>query len=220
MTRLPADPAGRLAILENARAAIEPGLIVNASELENVVRLTWKRISKAIDEDSDFPVIARGGMGVSWQFDAAAVLDHLIARTKQRMADREAHQDRASRLAGLGGVAPPSSEAPAPIAMRSDPAETLAQARAINALIDAQAKLRSERVRQGALVERTKVDALLADMMTTMQAETLGVAGKVDRSGQLPPEMRAQIDEELRNVLVTVRDRLERNLDEWRGPFD
>lgn len=218
MTRLPADPVGRLATLEAARVGVEPGLILNANEMATVAGMSWANLKRIVESDPSFPVAQRGDMGVSWQFDAGKVLDHMIGSAKAERQRREARRADVSRLAGLGvqPLPPLGGEAGG----SGSAAERVQEARAINALIDAQAKLRLEKQKQGELIPRDRVRALLTDLMTTMQTETLAASSRMDPAGQWEPSFRSGVEEELRSVLTTVRDRLEKMLEAWRGPLD
>jgi hypothetical protein len=154
---------------------------------------------------------------VPWEFDAAAVLDHLIAQARTSRSGREARLAEVSRLAGLGGQAGDLSPSDRPAGVAGSASEMLEGARAIGAMIDAQAKVRGEKQAQGRFVDAEAARSVLWDMMTTMQTETIAVASKMDPAGQWPPELRGQVEEELRNVLLTVRGKLEAGIGAWRG---
>lgn len=218
MPRMPADAEARLVQLRAARKALgRKTVAVNADELGAIVGLTWRRLKQIVDGDPAFPVIARGGMGTPWQFDAGAVLDHLLATAEAAQAERKRRVEKVNRLSGLTEA---GTEAPAngQVAAGGSAAELLQQARAISTMIDVQAKVRSEKQKQGRLVEVDAVKALLWEIMSTMQTETLAVSGKLDPAGQWEPTLRAQVDEALRNALVHVRDRLDEKLGKLGGP--
>lgn len=219
MPRLPADPVGRLAILEGARAGVQPGTILNAGEMAEVAGMTWRNLAMIVEADKDFPIVQRGDMGVPWQFDAAAALDHMIGSARSARDVRDARRAEVERLSGLGGASAVASSG-GEQAGSGSAAERWTEARAIGALIDAQAKLRAERQKRGLLVDRQKVETLLAAVMSTMQTETLAVSSRMDPAGSWEPGFRAQVDEELRNVLVSVRDRLEKEIEAWGAAVD
>jgi hypothetical protein len=218
MPRLPADPVGRLAVLEAARAGCKPGTILNADDMAKVAGMTWRNLKTLIDRDKAFPIRTRGDMGVPWQFSAAKVLNHLIKQAQSAQVDRERRMASVSRLAGLGAAAGALSPGDRASVGSGSAAQMLEGARAVSAVVDAQAKVRGEKQAQGRLVEVEKVSGLLWDMMTTMQTETLAIASKMDPAGQLDPEQRLAIDEHLRNVLLAVRGKVEAALEKWRGP--
>lgn len=212
MSRLPADPVGRLAVLKAARKSIgRKRPVLNADEMAQVAGMTWRNLKLIIDRDEDFPVLARGDMGVPWQFEAVTVLNHLIAQAQAAQAARERRTATITRLSGLSGAAPVPPNGGQPAGLGSA-AEMLQHVRAFAAMVDVQARIRGEKQKQGQLVDAEEVRNLLWDLMTTMQTETLAVSAKLDPAGQWEPTLRAQVDEALRNVLVTVRDRLEQKL--------
>lgn len=216
MSRPPSDPVARLGKLEAARAAIEPGETFNGNEMARVVGMTWRHFSQLVSADQNFPVQQQGSEGVPFIFNGAAVLEHMIAKAKAAVSQREATTARASRLAGLGGTdGPLSGRAAGP---GSGAREMLEDARAINALADAQAKLRAEKQKQRELVDRAEVQSLVWDMMTTMQAETMGITSKLDRAGQWEPAFREEVEGELGNVLLHVRAKLEKRIAAWDAP--
>lgn len=213
MPRLPADPIARLAVLEAARAEAEPDLVVNFADMARIAGMTDRNLKLIIDRDSEFPIVARGDQGVAWQLNVVAVLDHMIGQAEKARGDREAQSARVHRLVGLGETAG------AKAGTNGHPVrEMLEGAKAISAMVDAQAKIRAEKQGQGRLVDRSKVEALLWDMMTTMQTETLAIAAKMDPAGQWEPGLKGSVEEELRNVLLAVRGALELKLADWHGP--
>lgn len=216
MTRMPADPVGRLAVLEAARGGLKRGrkVIANAEEMATIAGMTWRNLKMIIDADPKLPIEQRGDQGVPWQFNARKVLDYMIGSAKAAQRSREARRAEVNRLAGLGATA--GSPLNGGDANGSgSAAEMLQEARAISALVDAQAKLRHEKQKQGSLVDRAVVRSLITEMLTTMQTESLAVTAKIDAAGQWDQGLRVQVDEEVRNVLTTVRDKLEQRLKEW-----
>lgn len=219
MSRMPADQTARLEQWRAARKAIgrRKKVRLNAEELAKLLGWTWRYLRQRIDADQDFPVEQRGNMGVPWQFDAAAVLDHLIALASRALQERERRTAEVSRLAGLGGTVV-HSPGDNPAGPGSAARDMLERARAISALLDVQARVRSDKQRLGRLVDVDAAKAVLWEMMTTMQTETLAVSAKLDPAGQWEPSLRAGVDEALRNVLVHVRDKLDEKLGKLGGP--
>lgn len=223
MPRLPADPIGRLAVLEAARKDIgRKKIILNLTEMAKVAGMTERNFTTIVKRDEHLPVKQPGGMGVPWQFEAGKVLDHLIKQARAAQAEREARMARVTRLAGLGASAGASSSgdprgAGSGTVARGDPADLLASAKAISAMVDTQAKIRGEKQAQGRLVDMERARSVLWAMLTTMQTETLAIASKMDPTGQWEPELRGQVEEELRNVLLGVRTKLETELEKLRG---
>lgn len=217
MPRLPADPVGRLAVLEAARAALEPGTVLNMGEMARVAGMTDRNLKLIIDADDSLPIQTRGDMGVPWEFDASAVLDHLIAQARTARSEREARMASVTRLAGLGEQAGASGPTERAVGSSGTAAQMLEGAKAVSAVVDAQAKVRGEKQAQGRLVDAESCRTLLWDIMTRMQTETLAIAATMDPAGQWPPDLRGQVEEELRNVLLGVRGKLEAGIEAWRG---
>lgn len=204
--RLPADPEARLAKLRLARAQVGDGDVLTANEMAAASGLSWVGLKKWIDADPDFPVRARGGMGVAWEFEAAKALDHMIAQAEAARSQREARRASVARLAGLGS--PPASPSPGAETGSASAADTMAEARALSALLDVQAKIRAERERQNALLAREAVQKFLWRWLSTLQSEVLAARGRIEKSKRLPPELVAALDDELGGVLVTMREAL------------
>jgi len=214
MPRVPQTPADFLPQLEAARAAAKPGTEVNASGLARATGITWRVIEPWVLADDAFPVMRRGGQGNPWAFDLATALDRMIKRARSLSAARGARKAETSRLAGFGGgeSAPPSPE---PDVGPGSAADRTADARGLKALAEAQMITHRLKQQQREFVPAAAVVALLGDLMTTMQTETLAISSKLDPSGAWPAELRMSVEDELRTVLVIVRDKLDRWLKDW-----
>ena len=218
MPRMPADPVGRLAKLEAIRKGIKRGTVLNAAELEKVLGITWRFLKPMIDEDPNFPVKTRGDMGVPWEFHALKVVDHLIKQARTAQAERERRKERVSLLAGLG---PPSDGPPLGRNGRAESgsaATTLEEARALDALLNVQAKVRAEKERQNALLDRDGVQAFLWRWLSTLQSRVLATKNRLDKTGTLPPEVREKLDDELALILVDMRGSLEAEIGRQDAP--
>ena len=212
--RKPADPAARLSLLRAARENAKPDDELNANEMAGALGMTWRNLRLTIDDDADLPVVARGGEGIAWQFNAVAVLDHMIAKCEAMLADRAKRATKLERLSGLrlqdsdakpakgrrrAATAPPPIEAP----MSSTELREIGQA---------QLTAHKLKEMQGKLVVADPMRRFLADYHTTMQAETLGLLGKIDPGGQLPAPVRLNIEDSMRTLLVNLQGRMERFL--------
>lgn len=188
--------------------------MVNAAGLARAAGVTWRILERWIVADPEFPVVQRGRMGEPWQFDLVAALDHLLTRARALAAGRGARRAEVARLAGFGGA---ESVAPSPDASAGPgaAADRAADARGLKALAEAQMTTHRLKQMQGEYVRRDAAVALLDDMMTTMQTETLAVSATLDPAGLWTAELRANVESELRTVLVAVRDKLDERLKEW-----
>lgn len=219
--RLPSDPVARLAKLEATRPNVEPGEILNAEEMAAAAGMVWKNLKAIVDRDPDFPVLRRGGEGTPWQFEAAKALDHMIDRARAVQADRERRRDRVSVLAGLGsetGGGSPSGGDGQSAGSGSAARDMFEDARALSALIDVQAKLRAEKVAQGALLHRDKVESFLWRWLSALQSDVLAIEGRIDKVGMIEPVQREAIKAELATALVSLRGALEREIGKWNAP--
>lgn len=214
MPRIAVSPADYLEQLSAGRKAAVTGALVNAGELARAAGVTWRILERWIIADPEFPVVQRGRMGEPWQFDLVAALDHLLSRARSLAAGRGARRAEVARLAGFGGAegVPPSPDASTGPGAAADRA---ADARGLKALAEAQMTTHRLKQMQGEYVRSDAAKALLSDMMTTMQTETLAISSKLDAAGQWPPDLRASIEAELRDVLLVVQDKLDLKLREW-----
>jgi len=216
MPRIAVSPADYLDKLEAGRKAAQAGAMVNATEFARATGATWRIVERWIIADPEFPVVQRGRMGEPWRFDLVASLDHLLKRARALAAGRGARLAEVARLAGFGGA---EGAAPSPnvSAGPGTAADRATDARGLKALAEAQMMTHRLKQMQGDYVRRDAVEALLDDLMTTIQSETLGITSKLDPAGQWPADLRASVESELRTVLVTVRDKTDGQLVKWRG---
>ncbi|WP_334656744.1 hypothetical protein [Sphingomonas panaciterrae] len=203
MPRVAADPSAYLDQLNSARADAAPGTIVSASGLAKATGITWRVLERWAEKDAKLPVMQRGGPGTKWQFDLVAVLDHLIASGRAIAVTKGQRSDEAARLAGI------SERTAMPLI------DFGAEARGAKAI--AEARLMTHRLKreQGEYIRADMVSALLNDLMGLMQTETLAITARIDPAGMWPAEHRAEVEDELRTVLITVRDRCDAHLAKW-----
>ncbi|SDA15029.1 hypothetical protein [Sphingomonas sp. NFR15] len=214
MPRVAVSPADYLDSLLKSREAATAGEMVNAAAMARATGATWRIVERWIANDAAFPVKQRGRVGEAWQFDLVDVLDYLIKQARFLKAGKEARKAEIARLAGFGGAegAAPSSDVAAGPGAAADRAS---DARGMKALAEAQMTTHRLKQLQGEYVRADQVAALFAHVMATMQAETLAVAERLDVAGQWPAELRADVQGELRTVLITVRDRVDASLARW-----
>lgn len=221
MPRMPADPVGRLAVLEAARGAIEDGLIVNFDEMAKIAGMSSRNLKLIVARDPEFPIAKKGGEGVPYEIDAAAALDHMIGSARAARDVREARMATVTRLAGLGAGA----VAPSPGdgggngsgSAADDPKALTEHARAITAIVDARAKLRAQMREEGSLLDRPDVERFLWEWLTALQEGVLAISSRLDPAGQLDPAVRKGIDDEMANILVEMRGALEARIETWNA---
>jgi phage terminase Nu1 subunit (DNA packaging protein) len=190
--------------LTAARKRAKPGETINAAGLAKLTGSTWRILAKRIEADADFPVLQRGDLGKDWKFEVVAVLDHMIARGKALKAERIRKGATAARLAGVS-TGKGGTEAVDGSATPDSAADMASHARALKALTEAQMMSHRLKREQGEYVRADAVRALLHDVMTTMQTEALAVTAKLDPAGVWPAGLRAQVEDEMRTVLLHVQ---------------
>lgn len=204
MPRLAADLTALLPRLTAARKRAKPGQVINAAALATLTGSTWRILAKRIAADPEFPILQRGDLGKDWQFDTVAVLEHMIRRGKALKAERIKRGASAARLAGMS-PRKGAAEAVDADATPDSAADMAAHARALRALAEAQMITHRLKREQGEYVSAEAVRALLHDIMTTMQTETLSVTSKLDPSGAWPAGLRASVEDEMRTVLLHIQ---------------
>lgn len=218
MARINTDLTRYLPGMKASRRKLKDARIVQGTELADMIGATWRVLKARILRDSAFPVVERGANGKAWSFEAIAVLDYLIADTEQLAAQRVKN---AARMARMAGVTAGPDNAPVDIAMVDDmlaaqavdsATDLAAQSRALNALAQAQMTTHRLKQLQGEYVLADDHRRIVSVIMSTMQNETLAIASRLDPTGTLPTETRTALDNELRNVLLTVKAACERAL--------
>ncbi len=199
MTRKPADPSARLALLKAARRRAKSQDVLDMSGMAKACGFTNRNLKLTIDSDPDFPILARGGEGVPYQFDAVAVLDHLIAKCNAVLGDR---RKRAAKMARLAGV--PELESAA-----IDDEEPLT-AHEVKAAVDAMMSTHKMRQQQGRYLLRDASVAFFTDYHGQLQSETLGLLGKIDPAGEWSPLVRQKVEDAMRTLLVDLQAKMER----------
>lgn len=201
MARQAPDPSARLATLRAARAKLvaTPDVPerVTAGEMAKIVGLSWRRLSDQIEKDPDFPVARRGSEGLSYEFAPLDVVDHMIRRLDEQLDTRRAKAERMAAIAGM-------------------PAETASHGLSIDELIKLdglQTAVQRRKIEQRQYVRADEHANVIADIFTTMQSETLAITGRLDPAGRWPANVRAEVTEAMRSLLVRLHDKLGDRLD-------
>jgi hypothetical protein len=193
------DPSARIALLKRARSELAKKKIkgpVNAEEMATIAGLTWRALKPQVEADADWPCLMRGSEGVAYQFNPKAVLDHMIARLEEKLKERTT---RNRRIAEMAGIAP-------------DLADTGMSLDELRVLDQLQVSTQRRKIEQRNYVPLVEFEAVIADVLSTMQAETLSMVGRLDPAGKWPPLVREQVREEGRNLLVRIHDKLGKRL--------
>lgn len=185
----------RVARWKAVRAATKPKETLSFTPMAKVLGMGARNLKLIIDKDQDFPIEIRGGEGVEWAFNVRAVLDHLIARDAAVLAGRA---KEVAALARMTGITVEAGDAPSTFS-----AESLRQT--ASTLVTVQ-KLKRE---QGDLIIAEPVRTFFRDYHQRFQQEVLGCLGRIDPAGQLPPATRAMIENDMRDLLVDLQDRMQ-----------
>lgn len=195
MARQPPDPSARIALLKERRAQLVKRKIkgpVNGEEMAKIAGVTWRSLKPQIEEDPEWPCLARGSEGVAYQFKPREVLDHMIRRLEEKLKDRTARNRRIAEMAGFDPKL-------------ADTGMSLEELRQLDTL---QVSVQRRKIEQRSYVPLDEFEAIIADVFTTIQAETLSTAGRLDPSGKWPGPVRAAVKEEMRSLLVRLHDKL------------
>lgn len=195
MARKASDPTARIAQLKAARAKFVKSKIkgpLNGGEMAQAVQMSWRWFKQIVDDDDGFPCLLRGSEGSPYQFDPRPVFDHMIKRLQEQLQDRST---RNRRLAEVAGISPELA----------DSGMSLEEIRMLDAI---QVSTQRRKIEQRLYVQLAEHEAVIADVFSTIQAEVLSTAGRLDPSGRWQAAIRNQVREEMRNLLVRLHDRL------------
>lgn len=195
MARQAPDQSARIALLKAARANLRKQKIkgpVNADEMAKIAGQTWRNLKPQIEADPEWPCLMRGSEGVAYQFDPKAVLDHMVKRLEEKLKERT---DRNRRIAEMAGFQP-------------ELADTGLSIEELRHLDQLQTSVQRRKIEQRSYVPLADHEAIIADLFSTMQAETLSTVGRLDPAGKWPALVRAAVREEMRSLLVRIHDQL------------
>ena len=215
MPRVTTDLTPLLPAMRAARETVTPGQSVPGTELAELAGVTWRILKMRIRRDAGFPVMSKGANGRAWKFDPAEALDYMIADLERQIANRQGRARRVARQAGL--EQPKADDVDVEIPEDSgravdDPLDVAASARSVSLLANAQMSTHRLKQMQGEFVRAVDHARVIATIMSTMQTETLAVASHIDPAGTLPPDLRKQLETELKNVLLAVKAACDRDL--------
>jgi hypothetical protein len=200
LPRAIADPSARIELLKARRAKFVKSKIkgpVQAEELAQIVGMSWRSTLKPmVDEDPNFPCLMRGSEGVAYKFDALKAIDYIIKVLAAKLKERTT---RIAAMAEMAGFDPQLAEA----------GMSLDELRTLDAL---QVSMQRRKIEQRNYVPLAEFEATIADIFSTIQAELLSTAGRLDPSGRWPAAVRNAVREEMRSVLVRTHDKLGKRL--------
>ena len=145
--------------------------------------------------------VKRGGNGVPWEFKPLRTIDILIAHFTAR-TEKQAQKNKAIRKAV--GVSLPDDE----------DAATFVETKQ---MVDMTLSVHAAKDKQGAYTPAAEVAAFLEGYNQHVVAAIFGVRTQVDPNGNLPPQVRAQVDDYLRSVATHVHAEASKYIEEQRA---
>lgn len=184
--------------------ALARGTILDAKPMAELIGTQWSTLRDWIDAAPELEgkgALIRGGNGVLWKIKPLRTVDMLIKRFEKSVETQAARNRKVRRAIG---VQLPDSEADA-----SHP-ETEGMVKMTIAVFTAKEK-------QGYYVPAAAMAAFLGDYNRVVTSAILGVKTKADPNGNLPPHIRASVDEYLRGVASQVHAQAEKFVKESLG---
>ncbi len=189
--------------LQAALRRVKPKDVLMAAgegSFSELVGMTWGGLKRGwIDPDPDFPLEVRGGNGVKWQIRAVKAINHMIKRCDEKIAANERLNERNAQMAAV--------ELPAD--------ERSADITEVAKLVDTTLKVQGAKEKQGHFIPASEVSSFIAGYNAAAVNGVMGISMQVDPTGLLSPEIRAAMDDYLRAVAVTMRDKTEQFIREW-----
>jgi phage terminase Nu1 subunit (DNA packaging protein) len=173
-------------------------VLINKRDLARKLGVSIPTVSAILDRYPDFPVEVRGRVGLEWQFNAADVQAFLAGKRAEEAATAGATRD-----AFLAQASSRLEKADPGTATCGSAQERLAHARAL-AAEDKLARERSQLVRVEDL--RIKLGPVFARIGEWMQALPADCAAHYNLSDAVVCDMRALINDELRQIYASLKD--------------
>ncbi len=205
MARRRTDPSILIARFEDVLKDAKPREIVNADGLAAALGMTWRNVKVTyIDPDPKFPIKTVGAEGKAYAFVLPVVLKYLIRKLSDERAEIE---ERQARKADRLGIAIPDELSGASIEI-------------IGRHIDLSLKVQKEKRQQQGEVDPDDAAMFLAGLFQTIRDEIMGAAPVADPTAALPPEVRARIDDHMRDLCLAVEARIGAFIEEYRANTD
>lgn len=205
MSRKSADRTPRLIQLETARRKIRKPMIVNLDDMAKIAGISNRQLHDLVKADLSLPVQRHGSTGVSYEFDASAVLDHLIAAERAVMDAAHAHATRVARI----------SQSPIDPRVIAQQGLSVKDLRDIDTLVTSAQR---KRIEQGEYVRRIEAEEVITALFTTVQSEILAATSRLDPAGRWPAGVRSDVQNAMRGALVDTHKTVERWLKPDVGP--
>ena len=195
---------GRLQKLEAAQARadkLKRGTRLSAKPMAELLGVTWTSLKDWCDEIAKLEAsgaVVRGGNGVEWSFEPKRAIKILIDHFKG-VQDKQAKKSR--EVSSSVGLHLPEDEAP-----------SLAEAKD---LVRLTLDLTKAAVEQEDLVPKSRLVSFVGGYNQEVVEGILGGATHVDPNGNLPPHVKAAVDQYLRQVALHVHSKASKFLGEF-----
>jgi phage terminase Nu1 subunit (DNA packaging protein) len=188
-------------------AADTPAGVVNKTDLSTILRTSIPTLDKLLRKHGDaFPVVRRGGNGVAYAFDPAAVIAFLRGLDEARIAAGQVRDDLMQQYTLPEVVAP--EEAPL------SPRDRLQLAKL--GQIE-----REEKIRAGFLVETATIRASLFTAFTALRRDMTAAVRQELRNAGTPEavirSIEARIGEAQRTCIANIQEVLKNTTDATDG---
>lgn len=199
--------SSRLRSLEAAKvraAKLKRGAKLTAGPMAELLKVRWPALREWCDDLPGFEesgAFVRGGNGIEWSFNAVKTVNFLIARFQREITSQKT-KNRDIRKAI--GVDLPETEASASFQETKGLVELTLTVFAA-----------AEKQRRYTLAE--DVESFIAGYNQRVVDGIMGVRTRVDPNGNLPPHVRAAVDDALRSVASATHAEAARYIEEYRA---
>ncbi|MBB4859644.1 hypothetical protein HNO88_002973 [Novosphingobium chloroacetimidivorans] len=172
--------------------------------MAELIGTQWSTLRDWIDAAPELEgkgALIRGGNGVLWQIKPLRTIDMLIKRF-EKSVEQQAARNRKVRQAT--GINLPDAEDAASFAETKQ-------------MVDMTLAIVAAREKQGEFAPRREVLTFLEGYNASVTAAILGVRTRADPNGNLPPHVRAQVDDYLRSVATQVHAQAAKYIEEQRA---
>lgn len=166
---------------------------ISAEPMAQLIGVRWNTLREWCNEVPGFEqsgAFNRGGNGIEWEFDAKATIAYLINYFRTRIA---AEARKSKSLSAAIGVDIPDEETAMSMASTKD-------------LVNLTVTVVAAAEKQKRYVLADEVASFLAGYNQAVLDGILGVRAQVDPNGNLPVQVRAKVDQCLRQVATSVHE--------------
>jgi hypothetical protein len=183
--------------------ALPRGTIFDAKPMAELIGTQWSTLRDWIDGAPELEskgALVRGGNGVQWKIKPLRTIDMLIKRFEASV-EKQAARNRKVRQAT--GISLPATEDAASFAETKQ-------------MVDMTLAVVAAREKQGGYTPRREMLSFLEGYNAAVTAAILGVRTRADPNGNLPPHVRAAVDDYLRSVATQVHAVAAKYIEEQR----